>query len=119
MDDWKHDVLVSHQRHGHTLAFDTGRTIAYGRPNLGIQCEESLYDMPRVYFTAEFLCRPTNDWIIDWTGAVCGRCRAAQGWCHDGCLVGVLVKCTDPQRVWRLTGNYDMPGHGYEGMWPD
>ena len=94
-----------------------------------------LYDKPCVYFSGEFLVNPVVGWSVDWSKSEVdsGKCTAPG---HLGaaamfderdylaahgseCLRGTLVKCENPQRVWKLTGKYDDVSNGYEAVWPD
>lgn len=96
-----------------------------------LSCEEQ----PHVYFGEEFLLLEPDHyprrWSIDWPGAGCNGAKQNPRYCIDcagatclqgrqpNALKGVIVRCTAPQRVWVLTGNYDGIGHGYEARWPD
>jgi len=94
-----------------------------------------IYDQPRVYFGGDFLIDPTAGWSVDWStsNVDSGKCTAAghlsESAMHQPidylmahgteCIRGTLVRCENPQRVWKLTGKYDKASHGYEAVWPD
>lgn len=105
------------------------RHIAYGAERLGMSYATSLFDQSRVYFTHEFIVAPTTGWTIDPSASECKYVRRnqidhwhllhPQGCSFPMCMRGVLVRSLDPHRIWRLTGDYDLKGNGYEGVWPD
>jgi hypothetical protein len=92
-----------------------------------------LHDRACVYFSGEFLVNPTPGWSVDWSTSDVDNDKCTPPLpgqeqvylaAHDGphgseCIRGTLVKCENPQRVWKLTGKYDAASHGYEGVWPD
>ena len=115
-DEWWRDSIKTDNR---------WHTIAYGSKDLGTSMPGPLHDSPHVYFHTEFLCDPMPFWTVDYTDATCHACRYqgnpeehAHHYTPQG-MAGVLVKLKEPQRVWRLTGEYDPRGHGYEARWPD
>jgi len=96
--------------------------IAYSSTRLGMTRIEKLHEKSHVYFTEEFLLYPPRGWTVDFSHAACEviAMECKMGDTHDDqCFAGVLVKCEEPQRVWRLTGEYDWCGNGYEARWPD
>jgi hypothetical protein len=92
--------------------------------------EQQYADCPKVYFAPDFLRDPPSGFHVEWTDGVTdgGTCQMVRSGkiCHESCMKGVLVKLSDPQRVWRLTGNADtyqegpcVRLRGYEAVWPD
>ena len=87
-------------------------------------------DSPHIFLSVDFFRTPPEGFEIKWTDGVGpgGLCAIVRGGkpCHEACMAGVLVKLTDPQRVWRLTGNAHSRTDGgtthligYEAVWPD
>lgn len=79
---------------------------------------ESLLDNHEVWFGDEFLHRPFEGWEVDWS--ILDRRDLKLDPIKDGDYnKGVIIKLPERQRVWVLTGEYDMYTNGYLGRWPD
>lgn len=82
----------------------------------------NLVDRHELWFSAEFIWFPLSDFTVDWSGCICVTCREyekSEDHQYDGGWEGIIIRCTNPQRVWVLTGEYNMQGNGYLGRWPD
>jgi hypothetical protein len=99
-------------------------------------------DSPRILLSVDFFRAPPEGFVIEWTdgwladtvtdmngsvisGGYCQMVREHKP-CHERCMKGVIVKLTEPRRIWVLTGCADTKTHGvvnqllgYEAVWPD
>lgn len=99
----------------------TSMMIAYGYGN-GPDSGVPLMDSPRVAFTHEFLCAPSDKWEVEFRPPEGCKARPVEcvlRECVPACLKGTIVRSLAHQRVWVLTGEYDVMGNGYWAVWPD